>query len=45
MFAHTDIKLATWYVVLSEEKRRAHLKTVRDLPDLIPHEDLSPVLA
>lgn len=40
MFNHTDIKQAPWYVVDSENKRRAHLNCISHLLTLIPHEDL-----
>lgn len=42
MFAYTDIKQAPWYVVNADDKRRAHLNTIRHLLSLIPYEDLTP---
>ncbi len=42
MFSHTDIKQAPWFVVNSDDKRRAHLNTIRHLLGLIPYEDLTP---
>jgi len=40
MMAHTDIKQAPWYVVDSEEKKRARLNCIRHLLSVIPYEDL-----
>ncbi len=42
MFAHTDIKQAPWYVVNSDNKKRARLNCIRHLLSLIPYEDLTP---
>jgi len=42
MFAHTDIKQAPWYVVRSDNKKRARLNCIRHLLTLIPYEDLTP---
>ncbi len=42
MFAHTDIKQASWYVVNADNKKRARLNVIRHLLDLIPYEDLTP---
>jgi len=42
MFAHTDIKQAPWYVVHSDDKRRAHLNCIHHLLSMIPYEDLTP---
>ena len=42
MFASTDIKQAPWYVVNSDDKRRARLNCISHLLSLIPHEDLTP---
>ncbi|MEZ5174780.1 MAG: polyphosphate kinase 2 [Acidimicrobiia bacterium] len=39
MFEHTDIKQAPWYVVNSEDKRRARLNVISHLLSLIPYED------
>lgn len=42
MFKHTDIKQAPWYVVNSDDKRRAHLNCIHHLLSMIPYEDLTP---
>jgi len=42
MFAHTDIKQAPWYVVESDDKRRARLNCISHLLSTIPYEDLTP---
>jgi polyphosphate kinase 2 len=42
MFAHTDIKQASWYVVNADDKRCARLNCIRHLLSLIPYEDLTP---
>ncbi|BDX38898.1 polyphosphate kinase [Tenuifilaceae bacterium CYCD] len=42
MFAHTDIKQATWWVVRADDKRRARLNCISHLLSLIPYEDLTP---
>ncbi len=42
MFASTDIKQAPWYVVNSDDKRRARLNCISHLLSRIPHEDLTP---
>jgi hypothetical protein len=42
MFAHTDIKQAPWYVVNSDDKRRARLNCISHMLSLIPYEDLTP---
>ena len=42
MFAHTDIKQAPWYVVNSDDKRRARLNCISHLLSIIPYEDLTP---
>lgn len=39
MFDHTDIKQAPWYVVNSEDKKRARLNVISHLLSLIPYED------
>jgi polyphosphate kinase 2 len=40
MMTHTDIKQAPWYVVDSEEKKRARLNCIRHLLSVIPHKEL-----
>ena len=42
MFAHTNTKQAPWYVVNSDDKRRAHLNCIHHLLSMIPYEDLTP---
>lgn len=42
MFAYTDIKQAPWYVVNSDDKKRARLNCITHLLSLIPYEDLTP---
>jgi polyphosphate kinase len=42
MFAHTDIKQAPWFVVPSDDKRRARLNTIAHLLSMIDYEDLTP---
>ncbi len=42
MFAHTDIKQAPWFVVESDNKRRAHLNLISHLLSMIPYKDLTP---
>ena len=42
MFRHTDIKQAPWYVVNSDNKKRARLNVMAHLLSLIPYEDLTP---
>jgi len=42
MFKYTDTKLSPWYVVNSDDKRRAHLNCIIHLLSLIPYEDLTP---
>ena len=42
MFAHTDIKLAPWYVVEADDKRRARLNCITHLLSMIPYQDVLP---
>ena len=42
MFAHTDIKQAPWWVVHSDDKKKARLNTITHLLSQIPYEDLTP---
>jgi polyphosphate kinase 2 len=42
MFRHTDIKQAPWYVVNSDDKKKARLNTISHLLEMIPYEDLTP---
>jgi hypothetical protein len=39
MFAHTDIKQAPWYVVPSDDKKRARLNCISHLLGMISYED------
>jgi polyphosphate kinase len=41
MFNYTDIKQAPWYVVNSDDKKRARLNVMRHLLSLIPHQELN----
>ena len=38
MFEATNTKFAPWYIVRSDDKRRARLNCIRHLLDLIPHQ-------
>ncbi len=42
MFAYTDTKQSTWYVVNADNKKRARLNTISHLLSMIPYEDLTP---
>ena len=42
MFAYTDIKQAPWYVVNSDNKKKARLNCISHLLSMIPYEDLTP---
>jgi polyphosphate kinase len=42
MMAHTDIKQAPWYVIDTDDKRRARLNCIRHLLSLLPYKDLTP---
>jgi polyphosphate kinase 2 len=41
MLKATDTRIAPWYVVRSDDKRRARLNTIAQLLKLIPHKKLS----
>ncbi len=41
MFEHTDIKQAPWYVVNSDDKKRARLNTITHILSKIPYGDVS----
>jgi hypothetical protein len=41
MLAVTDTKLAPWYIVMGDDKRRARLNCIAHLLSLIPYKDLS----
>ncbi len=42
MFAHTDFKQAPWWVVRSDDKKRARLNVIAHLLSRVPYEDLTP---
>ncbi len=42
MFAYTDIKQAPWYVVNTDDKKKARLNCISHLLSMIPYEDLTP---
>ena len=42
MMSHTDHKQAPWYVVPSDDKKRARLNCISHLLSLIPYQDLTP---
>ncbi len=42
MFKFTDIKQAPWWVVQSDDKKRARLNAIHHLLSLIPYQDLTP---
>jgi polyphosphate kinase 2 len=42
MFAHTDIKQAPWWVVRSDDKKRAQLNVISHLLSQVAYEDLTP---
>ena len=42
MFVHTDIPEAPWYVVESDDKRRARLNMIAHLLSTVPYRDVTP---
>jgi polyphosphate kinase 2 len=42
MFKYTDTKQSPWYVVHSDDKKRARLNCIAHLLSMIPYEDLTP---
>ena len=42
MFAYTDIKQSSWYVVEADDKKRARLNCINHLLSMIPYKDLTP---
>ena len=42
MLVHTDISQARWYVVNSDDKKRAHLNCIAHLLSLLPYKDVTP---
>ena len=43
MFARTDIKVSPWYVVNSDDKKKARLNCIAHLLSRVPYKDLNPV--
>jgi polyphosphate kinase 2 len=43
MFAHTDTKTSPWYVVNSDDKKRARLNCIAHLLSQVPYQDLRPI--
>ena len=41
MLVHTDIEQARWYVVNSDDKKRAHLNCIAHFLSLLPYKELS----
>ena len=44
MFFHTDIPQAPWFVVPSDDKKRARLNCISHLLSMIPYKDLKPTV-
>jgi hypothetical protein len=42
MFDYTDLKQAPWYVVNSDDKKRARLNCMSHILGMIPYEDVLP---
>ncbi len=42
MLVHTDIEQARWYVVNSDNKKRAHLNCISHFLRLLPYKDVTP---
>jgi polyphosphate kinase 2 (PPK2 family) len=42
MFKYTDTKQSPWYVVHSDDKKRARLNCIAHLLSMIPYKDLTP---
>lgn len=42
MFAYTDSKISPWYVVDTDDKRKARLNTIQHILHTIPYEDIAP---
>jgi polyphosphate kinase 2 len=40
MFSYTDTKIAPWFVVNADDKRRARLNTIHHLLSLIPYQEI-----
>ena len=42
MFKYTDIKQASWYVVDSDDKKKARLNCIAHILSQIPYKDVTP---
>lgn len=42
MFSYTDTKVSPWYVVPSDDKKRARLNCIHHFLRMVPYEDLTP---
>lgn len=42
MLVHTDTDQARWYIVNSDDKKRAHLNCIAHLLSLLPYDDMKP---
>jgi polyphosphate kinase 2 len=42
MFSYTDTKLSPWFVIDTDDKRKARLNAIRHILDRIPYVDLAP---
>ena len=42
MLAYTDTKISPWYVIDTDDKRKARLMTIRHMLSIIPFEDMAP---
>jgi hypothetical protein len=42
MMEYTDIKQSPWYVVPSDDKKRARLNCISHILSMIPYEDILP---
>jgi len=40
MFKRTDTRIAPWYIIPSDDKRRARLNTLSHILEVIPHKKL-----
>ena len=43
MLKHTDRKIAPWFIVNADDKKRARLNCIAHLLKQIPYKDLTPV--
>ena len=42
MFDHTDLKKTPWFVVNTDNRKRARLNGIRHLLDQVPYRDMKP---